>query len=29
MELNYVAVELSHIFGAVLMDRDEVLSADN
>ena len=29
MELNYLVVELSHIFGAVLMDRDEAPGADS
>ena len=29
MELNYLVVELSHIFGAVLMDGGEAPGADN
>ena len=29
MGLNYLVVELSHIFGAVLMERDEALGADS
>ena len=29
MELNYPVVELSHISGAVLMERDEAPGADS
>ena len=29
MELNYLVVELSYIFGVVLMERDEAPGADS